>query len=162
MRISFSSSKAALFCSFRASGKNGRHLGCHNVMRNRGCAVQNKGSTLNRIGRQLQPIELAAGELAVNWQTTSAWSSECNVPYISSKMCTRQSRKVIWDMIDALFLTTVAVEPTFVAFLYHSQTHFHGLSCQFFQISLKNSKLKTTHDAFRDCRVHFFRQPFSK
>ena len=29
-------------------------------------------SRLNRIGRQLQPVELAAGELAVNWQTTSA------------------------------------------------------------------------------------------
>ena len=33
------------------------------------------------------------------------------------KKCARQSRKVIWDMIDTLFLTTVAVEPTFVAFL---------------------------------------------
>ena len=30
-------------------------------------------SRLNRIGRQLQPVELAAGELAVNWRTTSAW-----------------------------------------------------------------------------------------
>ena len=30
-------------------------------------------SRLNRIGRQLQPVELAAGELAVNWQTTSAY-----------------------------------------------------------------------------------------
>ena len=27
------------------------------------------------------------------------------------------TRKVIWDMINTLFLTTVAVEPTFVAFL---------------------------------------------
>ena len=33
------------------------------------------------------------------------------------KMCTRQSRKVIWDMINTLFLTNVAVEPTLVAFL---------------------------------------------
>ena len=57
-------------------------------------------------------------------------------------MCTRQSRKIIWDMIDTVFLTTVAGEPTFVAFRYHSQTHFHGLSCHFFQISLKNSELK--------------------
>ena len=32
----------------------------------------------------------------------------------------------------------------------------------FFQISLKKRGLKTTHNAFRDCRVHFFRQPFSK
>ena len=36
---------------------------------------------------------------------------------LSEKMCTRQSRKVMWDMINTLFLTTVAVEPTFVAFL---------------------------------------------
>ena len=27
---------------------------------------------------------------------------------------------------------------------------------------LKNSELKTTHNTFRDCRVHFFQQPFSK
>ena len=33
------------------------------------------------------------------------------------KMCTQQSQKVIWDVIDTLFLTTVAVEPTFAAFL---------------------------------------------
>ena len=32
----------------------------------------------------------------------------------------------------------------------------------FFQISLKNSELKTTHNTIRDCRVHFFRRPFSK
>ena len=31
-------------------------------------------------------------------------------------MCTRQSRMAIWEMINTLFLTTVAVEPTFVAF----------------------------------------------
>ena len=33
---------------------------------------------------------------------------------LSEKMCTRQSRKVIWEMINNLFLTvpdTVAVEP---------------------------------------------------
>ena len=32
------------------------------------------------------------------------------------KLCTRQSRKVIWDMINTLVLETVAVEPTFVTF----------------------------------------------
>ena len=32
----------------------------------------------------------------------------------------------------------------------------------FFQISLENGADKTTHNTFRDCRVHFFRQPFSK
>ena len=32
----------------------------------------------------------------------------------------------------------------------------------FFQISFENRADKTTHNTFRDCRVHFFRQPFSK
>ena len=32
----------------------------------------------------------------------------------------------------------------------------------FFENSLKNSELKTTHNTIRDCRVHFFRQLFSK
>ena len=36
---------------------------------------------------------------------------------VVGKMRTRQSRKVIWDMINTLFLTTVPVEPTFVVFL---------------------------------------------
>ena len=36
---------------------------------------------------------------------------------LSPKKCTRQSRKVIWDMIITLYLTTVAVEPAFFAFL---------------------------------------------
>ena len=31
-----------------------------------------------------------------------------------------------------------------------------------FEIYLKNSELKTTHNTFRDCRVHFFPQPFSR
>ena len=33
---------------------------------------------------------------------------------------------------------------------------------QFFEIFLKNSEQKTSHNTFRGCRVHFFRQPFSK
>ena len=33
------------------------------------------------------------------------------------KKCARQSRKVMWDMINTLFVTIEAVEPTFVAFL---------------------------------------------
>ena len=32
----------------------------------------------------------------------------------------------------------------------------------FCEIYLKKSELKTTHNTFPDCRVHFFRQPFSK
>jgi len=36
---------------------------------------------------------------------------------IGKKMCTRKSPKVIWDMINTLFTNTVAVTPTFFAFL---------------------------------------------
>ena len=55
---------------------------------------------------------------------------------------------------------TVAVEPTFVAFFEILQTYVHGLSCHSFKLLWRtvNSKPPT----FRDCRVHFFQQPFSK
>ena len=36
---------------------------------------------------------------------------------LSQKLCTRQSRKVIWDMINTLVVDTVAVESTFVTFV---------------------------------------------
>ena len=52
----------------------------------------------------------------------------------SEKMCTRQSRKVIWDMINTLAVPdTVAIEFTFVAFLQHSQTYCNGLYCHSFK-----------------------------
>ena len=53
---------------------------------------------------------------------------------------------------------TVAVEPTFVAFLIAHANIRPWPLVPFFQISLKNSELKTTHNTFRA----FFRQPFSK
>ena len=57
---------------------------------------------------------------------------------------------------------TVAVEPTYAAFFLALGNIVHGLSCHSLKISMKNSDLKTTHNTFQDCRVHFFRQPFSK
>ena len=48
-------------------------------------------------------------------KTTHNTFRGCRVPFLG-KMCTRQSRKVIWDMINTLFLT-LTVEPTFVALL---------------------------------------------
>ena len=56
---SFSAAKAAFVCCFRASGKNHRHLRCRNVMRSRGCAVQNKGLTLNDVFGLLSSGNLA-------------------------------------------------------------------------------------------------------
>ena len=75
---------------------------------------------------------------------------------LSEKMCTRQSRKVLLDMINTLFLIFYCCFPLAFANIRPWPL------VPFFQISLKNKELKTTHNTFRDCRVHFFRQPFSK
>ena len=80
-------------------------------------------------------------------------------------MCTRRSRKVIWDMINTLFQTLQLSKFLFLLPLACANIRpwpLAGPLVPFFQISLKNSKLKTTHNTFRDCRMHFFRQPFSK
>ena len=58
---------------------------------------------------------------------------------------------------------TVAVEPTFAAF-FLKEIALANIRpwplVPFFQISLKNSELKTTQNTFRDCRLHFFRTTF--
>ena len=46
---------------------------------------------------------------------------------------------------------TVSDEPTFVDFLYHLQTYV----LSFFQISLKSSELKTTHNTLWGCCMYF-------
>ena len=55
---------------------------------------------------------------------------------------------------------TVAIEPTFVAFLISTRKHTamasRAIVSNFFLFP-KNSELKTTHNTFQDCRVHFFR-----
>ena len=56
----------------------------------------------------------------------------------------------------------VVVEPTFCCFPLALADIRPWLLLPFFQVSLKNSALKTTHNTFRGCRVHFIRQPFSK
>ena len=62
---------------------------------------------------------------------------------MSEKMCTRQPRKVIWDMTNTLFLTTVAVEPTFVVFQWHLQTYLRGLSCHSFKFLWRTGQTKS-------------------
>ena len=78
-------------------------------------------------------------------------------------MYTAISRRAIWDMINTLVLDTVGVEPTFVAQFPLALANIRPWPLvPFFEIYLKNSELKTTHNTLRECRVHFFRQPFSK
>ena len=84
-----------------------------------------------------------------------AWHLQLFRQRLSEKMCLRQSRKVIWDMIGQYAVPdTVAVESSMSLSLTLSNKCPWPL-VPFFQISLKNSELKTTHNTFRDCGVHF-------
>ena len=81
---------------------------------------------------------------------------------LSDEMCTRQSRKVIWDMLHTLFLT-LQLSNYYCCFPLALANISPWSLVTFLQISLKNSELKTTHNTSWDCRVHFkfLRQPFS-
>ena len=72
---------------------------------------------------------------------------------LSKKLCTRQSRKVIWDMINTLLLT---LQLSNLLLMLSFSTCKH----RSFEICLKNSELKTTHNTFRDCRVRLFPTTF--
>ena len=72
---------------------------------------------------------------------------------LSEKTCTRQYRKEIWDVINRLF--HCSCRNYFCCFPL-APASIRPLPLEsFFQISLKNSQLEATHNAFRDCRVHF-------
>ena len=73
-------------------------------------------------------------------------------------MCWRQSRKVIWDMTNTLFLTMqLSNLLLFLSFSTRKHTSMasRAILSNFF---IKNSELKTTHNTFSDYRVHLFRQ----
>ena len=84
------------------------------------------------------------------------------------------SRKVVGKTVHATipkgnmgydqctFPDTVAVKHYFCCFSLPLANIRPRLLVPFFEISLKNSELKITHNTFQDCRVHFFRQPFLK
>ena len=79
---------------------------------------------------------------------------------LSEKMSTRQSRG---NMGYGQFTVpdTVAFEPTCYFPLAVANICPWPL-VPFSQIYLKNSELKTIYNTFRNCGVHFFRQPFLK
>ena len=78
------------------------------------------------------------------------------------KMCTRQSRKVIWDMINILFLTTVAVEPTFVAFLYARKHIFMAFCANSFKFLWRTVNSKPPTMPFGIVACTFFANPSRK
>ena len=92
-----------------------------------------------------------------------------------SKLCTGYkaiSRKVVGKNVHATTQTgsmgydqytvphSVDIEPTVFVFLALANVRQWPI-VPFFQISLKNSELKTPTILFVDCRVHCFRQTFS-
>ena len=87
--------------------------------------------------------------LVTRWSTTNfatCSNSIINIELfrerLSEKMCTRQPQKVLRDMINTLFLTTVAGEPTLVAFHLHLRTYVRGLSCHSFKFLWRTGQTK--------------------
>ena len=67
---------------------------------------------------------------------------------LSEKMCTRQFRNVIWDMINTLFLTTVAAEPTFCYFPLAIANITSQTSRAIFSNFFEEQCTQFTHNAF--------------
>ena len=106
-----------------------------------------------------------------SFQSQTSWVCFLDLWELCLKnLCIAISRKVVRKNVHAtvqkgnmgydqyMVPATVSDEPTFVDFLYHLQSYV----LSFFQISLKNSELKTTHNTFWACRMYFIRQPSSK
>ena len=74
---------------------------------------------------------------------------------LSEKMCTRQSRKVIWD-ISIHCTWHCSCRTLFCCFLLALANICPRPLVSIFQISFKNIELKTTGKNFRDWCVHFF------
>ena len=81
---------------------------------------------------------------------------------VVGKMCTRQPRKVIWDMINYSVPNYCSCRTYFCCFPLAIANICPWPLVPFFPICLENRADKTTRNTFRDCRVHFFRQHFSK
>ena len=81
---------------------------------------------------------------------------------LSEKKCTRQSRKVIWDMINTLFLTlwllSLLLLLSLISTHKHTSTAFRTILSNFFQEKWTKNYPQYW---FRDCRAYSFR-PSSK
>ena len=80
---------------------------------------------------------------------------------LSEKICTRQSQKVI--RISTIHCSWHCSRRTYFCCFFSALTNICPWPLvSFFQTSLMSSEFKATHNTFRDCHVHFLRQPFSK
>ena len=91
-----------------------------------------------------------------SWDEWALGHTATSRKVVGKEECTRQSRKVVWDMINTPFLT-LWLSNLLLLLSFRTRKHTSMASCHSFR------ELKTqTHNTFRDCRVHFFRQPSSK
>ena len=79
---------------------------------------------------------------------------------LSTKMCTRQSRKVIWNVGQYIVPGVLSCRTYFCCFPLILANRRPRPLVPFLHISSKNSELKTTHNPFRDCSVHLFPTTF--
>ena len=100
------------------------------------------------------------------WQSRPSWASQRVNTAISRKvnrkMCSQQSRTVIWDIINTLFLTLQLSNLPLVLPLSiskHTSIASRAILPNFFEQQWTQNHPQYT---FRDSRVYFFRQPFSK
>ena len=79
---------------------------------------------------------------------------------LSTKMCTRQSRKVIWNVGQYIVPGVLSCRTYFCCFRLILANRRPRPLVPFLHISSKNSELETTHNHFRDCSVHPFPTTF--
>ena len=81
---------------------------------------------------------------------------------VRKKKCARGNPERYYGIWSIHFSWHCRCRTYFSCFPLALTTILHGLSCHSFKFFLKNIEPKSPHNTFRACRVHFFRQPFSK
>ena len=119
------------------------------------CFLSGCGAILVQMRQAHDPFWVLSPHLAKTYITTSRT--------VVGKMCTRQSRRVIWYGIRSIHCSWhCSCRTYFCHFPLAFANIYPRTLVPFCQISLKTSELKTTHNTFRVCRVRVFRQPSSK
>ena len=77
---------------------------------------------------------------------------------VVGKKCTRQSRKVLWDMFNTPSLTLNLL----LLLSFSTRTHTSVASSNILSNFFEKQWTQNYHNSFRGCRVHFIWQPFSK
>ena len=109
-----------------------------------------------------------------NGRSSQGGAHPLHPPPRSAPAYTAISRKVVGQNVHATIpkgnmgydqytVPDTVAQSNLLLFLFLAPTNIRPWPLvSFFQTSLNESAFKTTHDTVRDCRVHFFRQSFSK